>query len=100
VGAASVGNLRDLVFTERAIRRALGIAILGGLVSGFAYVKRSNLLEQAQYLTADEEMWTAWVDTGALVAVSALVFVALGLIVGRPPVRSATDSEAAGRPRV
>jgi hypothetical protein len=29
-------------------------------------------------------VWTAWVETGAMVAGLALLFIALGLILGRP----------------
>jgi hypothetical protein len=93
-------QLLDLVFTARAIRRALGVAIIGGLMGAFGFVKRSHLLEQSASLSSDERVWTAWVETGATVAGLALLFVALGLIWGRSPEGSSTlDPESAERSR-
>lgn len=88
----------DLVFTERAIRRAIGVAILGGLMSGVGWIKLSELFQQDTYLTADENTWTLWVETGALVAGLALLFVALGLILGRTPSRRSTETHEPAEP--
>jgi len=87
----------DKLYSWTAIRRAIGIAILASLLALVGYLKREHLYDTGSYRTDDERAYSGWFELGLWVAALALLFVAVGFIIGRPRTETADGNEAAHR---